>query len=222
MDPQELFAFIHERVRKTEVDHPLRIAVDGVDGAGKTILADALGAFLASKDVNIIRTSIDGFHNPRTIRYREGADSPDGYYYDSFDHNAILRHLLIPLGPGGSRKYSGVIFDHVKDAPVITQIRTADPDSVLIFDGVFLQRPELVDHWDLRIFLDVPFDIILDRVKKRSSDLENIGDESTIEERYRARYIPGQRIYLEKAKPLERADIVIDNSDYYDPVVKES
>jgi hypothetical protein len=33
----------------------------------------------------------------------------------------------------------------------------ASPDVVLVFDGVFLLRPQLNDAWDLRIFLKVDF-----------------------------------------------------------------
>jgi hypothetical protein len=33
----------------------------------------------------------------------------------------------------------------------------APPDAVLVFDGVFLLRPQLNNAWDLRIFLEVDF-----------------------------------------------------------------
>jgi hypothetical protein len=44
----------------------LRIAVDGVDGAGKTHLADELARALRLFALPIIRASVDGFHNPRS------------------------------------------------------------------------------------------------------------------------------------------------------------
>ncbi|WP_285587925.1 hypothetical protein [Herbidospora sp. NBRC 101105] len=33
------------------------------------------------------------------------------------------------------------------------QSATAAPDAVLVFDGVFLMRPELIDRWDLRVLV---------------------------------------------------------------------
>jgi len=92
----------------------VRVAIDGVDAAGKTMLADELAVPIVERGRTVIRAAVDGFHNPRPARYRRGADSPEGYYRDSFDYAAILRDLLIPLGPEGNRQYrrGDVIFDN--------------------------------------------------------------------------------------------------------------
>lgn len=51
----------------------LRVAITGVDGAGKTQLADELVPLMIGRvGLSVIRSSIDGFHNPRVIRYRRG------------------------------------------------------------------------------------------------------------------------------------------------------
>src|SRR5437763_3560056 len=68
--------------------HPVRVAIDGPDAAGKTTLADELAAGLRGRGREAIRASIDGFHRPRAARYRRGPDSPEGYYEDSFDYAA--------------------------------------------------------------------------------------------------------------------------------------
>ena len=74
----------------------------------------------------------------------------------------------------------------------------------LVTDGIFLQRPELDDLWDVRIWLDVPFDVALARALVR--DAERIDDPRT---RYERRYWPGQRLYLEEVDPKGHADIVV-------------
>jgi len=73
-----------------------------------------------------------------------------------------------------------------------------------VTDGIFLQRPELDDLWDVRIWLDVPFDVALARALVR--DAERIDDPRT---RYERRYWPGQRLYLEEVDPKGHADIVV-------------
>ena len=65
--------------------HPLRVAIDGVDAAGKTTLADELAEPVRALGRPVIRASVDDFHNPRAVRYRMGDDSPEGYFQDSFD-----------------------------------------------------------------------------------------------------------------------------------------
>ena len=44
-----------------------------------------------------------------------------------------------------------------------------------------------------------------------------IGSKEKVIARYYTRYIPGQRIYLDRCRPLEKADIVIDNRDLARP-----
>lgn len=202
-----------------ERPHPIRVAIDGVDGAGKTRLADDLVRHVESKKRPVIRASIDGFHRPRAERYRRGPDSPEGYYYDSFDLAALRAVLLDPLGPGGNRRYRSVIFDWRADVPVIQPERVASGDSVLLFDGVFCLRPELVAWWDLRIFLDVDFSETLRRMLER--DRTPTASVEDVERRHWNRYVPGQKLYFAVARPLEMAHIVIDNTDPTEPRLRQ-
>src|SRR3712207_7018949 len=58
-----------ELIEATSVPHPVRVAIDGPDAAGKTVLADELAVALSVRRRHVIRASIDGFHRPRTARY---------------------------------------------------------------------------------------------------------------------------------------------------------
>jgi uridine kinase len=136
-----------------------RVAVDGVDGAGKTTFADELADYLASGSRQIIRASVDGFHNPRALRYRLGATSPKGFFLDSYNYAGLAANLLWPLSPHGSRRFRRAIFDHRSDRPVVAPEEYADADAILLFDGIFLHRPELRPYWDFSIFLAVNFNI---------------------------------------------------------------
>jgi uridine kinase len=200
------------RILALQLPNPARIAIDGVDAAGKTSLADELQAILqAATPRPVIRASIDRFHNPREVRYRQGPDSPEGYYEDSFDLPELKRSLLDPLGPGGDRTIRTELFDFHANEPVQSNAVQVAADAVLLFDGVFLLRPELAGCWDFTIFVQVTFETVLARVVQR--DRATLGDEQTIISRYRRRYIPAQRHYLEACRPAERADVVIGNDD---------
>lgn len=191
--------------------HPVRVGIDGVDASGKTTVADELALRLERRGRRVIRASMDGFHRPRVERYRLGEDSPEGYYFDSFDYGALRDVLLVPLGPQGSLRYRRAVFDFRSDSPVDEPSTEAPPDVLLLFDGVFLSRPELDGYWDFRIFVDVDFDEALRRACERDEDL--FGSANAVRKRYQVRYIPGQRTYLQTVRPAERANVVLKNGN---------
>jgi uridine kinase len=197
--------------------HPIRVAIDGVDAAGKTSLANELGPPLQEQKRLVIRASIDGFHNPREIRYKRGPNSPAGYYYDSFDYKAIKSLLLEPLGPHGNLQYQTAIFNFRTESSVNSSTHQAHPKAILLFDGVFLLRPELDNSWDVRIFVDVDFAVSVERATHRDQKL--FGSAEAVETRYRQRYVPGQQIYLQRCQPKKRADIVVSNNDPTNPTM---
>ena len=69
---------------------PARVAIDGVDAAGKTTLADELAARLPG----CVRISADSFLRPAAERHRLGRESSAGYYRDSFDHERLRAAVL--------------------------------------------------------------------------------------------------------------------------------
>lgn len=198
-------------IESVKTPHPARIAIDGPDAAGKTTLADELGVVLRARGREVIRASVDGFHLPRAQRYRRGQYSAEGCYYDTFDYDGLRQALLEPLGPNGDLKYRPAIFDHRTDTALSLPIATAQAGAVLLFDGVFLLRPELIDQWELRVFVSVAFEAVLDRARTR--DLAFLGSVAEVERRYRERYIPAQELYFAAACPAQRADIVVHNDE---------
>ena len=194
-------------VLHARADGITRVAVDGVDGAGKTTFADALAALLVPAGRQVIRASVDDFHRPERLRYARGRDSPEGFYLDSYDHEALRERLLDPLSPGGSRRFRRRAFDHREDRPVEAPLEAADADAILLLDGIFLHRDELRGYWDYSVFRDVPVDVAVPRGAARG---EGFGapDPSAPSNR---RYVLGQQRYLAECDPARRATRVIDN-----------
>ncbi len=194
------------------VDPIVRVAVDGVSGAGKTTFAGELATQIRRAGRNVIRASADGFHRPKAKRYRLGRDSPDGHYLESYDYEALELELLDPLKPGGSRLYRTAIFDCTLDSPIESDQLRAYDGTILLVDGLFLNREELHRYWDVSIFLAVPFDIAIDRCARRDGSARGAADASN------RRYVVGETRYLDECRPQERASIVIDNSELSRPV----
>lgn len=72
---------------------PARVAVDGVDAAGKSTLSGEL-----ARRLDADRLSADEFLRPPEERYRRGRESPEGYYLDSFDHDRLREAVLAREG----------------------------------------------------------------------------------------------------------------------------
>ena len=189
----------------------LRVAINGVDGGGKTRLADELALLLKAKGANVIRASIDGFHNPRKVRYARGKTSPQGFYEDSFNFELFQDLLLKPLSHGDDLSFKHAAFDHVTDQKVEMPFTQAKPPAILLVDGIFLFHEKLRDYFDLKIYLDVPFEISCARMAKRDGSPT---DPNAAENK---RYVDGQKLYISACTPRQQADILIDYSDFSRP-----
>jgi uridine kinase len=198
--------------------HPVRVAIDGVDASGKTTMANELAPLIEKRGRPFIRASVDGFHNPKEVRYQRGQDSPEGYYLDSFNYEILQRDLLIPLGPDGKRQYRRATFNFREDAATPETWEEAPVNAILLFDGVFLLRPELIQHWDFSVFVDVDFDASVPRAVARDvgQSKGQLNPETALA-KYNRRYVPGQRIYLAQACPTEHANAILQNNNLKTP-----
>lgn len=197
--------------------------MDGRSGAGKSTFADELAARLAARGRSTLRSTTDSFHRPRAERLGRGPTSAEGYYLDSHQLETIVDQLLVPFAHGANRVRTAA-FDEPSDTVVDIAVEV-EPATVLVFDGLFLQRPELEANWDIMIFLDADarrerewLDYLLREVP------DDVGDRaSTIDERLRQarwpRYRDGWRIYVDAVQPSATATVVIDNNDFRSPIV---
>jgi hypothetical protein len=192
--------------------HRAVVALDGVDGAGKTVLGRELAGLLANRR-EVHRASVDGFHRPPEQRYARGR-TPDTFYRDQYDHDAIRRRLVGPFRAGVP--WTRAVHDLEREVPVdLDPEPGAGPEAVLLVDGIFLHRPELADLFDASIWLDVPFEVSVPRGNARFGEVG--ADEADPASAVNARYVGGQRIYLDEVDPASRATWALDNSDLSAP-----
>lgn len=210
---------VEEILRRRSDGRILIVGINGIAGSGKTTLAKSLAELLERKGVRACRVSVDDFHHPKQHRYRRGMASPEGYYHDSVDYGAFAEGALRPA-------FEATRF------PVRCQTRHLDLESdkedrrfemlpagsVLLAEGVFLFRPELVGFMHVRIYVHAELDVILKRVLRR--DLDVLGSVEAIAARYRDKYLPGETLYHDEVSPQTLADFVLDNTDPENPVLK--
>ena len=187
------------------------VAVDGVDGSGKTSFAANLAAEIHHRPVVTIH--VDDFLNPSPVRHARGRHSPEGFWKDTYDYSALHQHVLTPLGREGDGRYSPASYNPVTDQPALAASLQVPPDALVLVEGMFLHRDELVASWDASVYLDVPFTVTAVRMAARDGSNPDPGHPTM------RRYVHGQRLYFEAARPWERATFVIDNSDFAAPKV---
>lgn len=196
---------------------PVRVGVDGMTGVGKTTFRSELADALRAMGRNVTEASGDDFHHPRARRYAQGRASAVGYFEDAYDYGALAAKLLEPLGPGGSRRVQLRHHDLVSD-----EILADEPpvmlgsDVTLVVDGSFLSRPEAAAHWDFVVLLEAPRDVSAARQSLRD------GAPTDPDHPYHRRYFGGYDAYLAECAPVERADVVVDNTDLAAPRVTRS
>lgn len=209
----DVLGHVADRIVNLPLPGP-RVAIDGPDGAGKTHFADQLAGVLHSRHSQAtVRVSIDGFHNRRAVRYQQGRDSPLGFWTDSYDYERFRRDVLEPFAPAGSRQFRRASYSHATDEILHPEPEIAEPSAVLLVDGIFLQRVELREQWDLTVFLDATFIQTAQRMALRD------GTPSDPEDPRMRRYVEGQREYFRQCDPQQRADILIDNNILDHPVI---
>jgi uridine kinase len=168
------------------------VAIDGLDGAGKTTFADRLAPLL---DRPVVRASEDDFLNPAAVRHARGRESPEGFFLDSYDLDALARRLLDPFAAGAP--FRRRVYDVRADAPVLGADEHAPADALLLLDGLFLHRDELHARWDLSVLLDVAPEAAAQRLLAREGTPT------------RDRYVRGQQGYFAACDPRSRASLVL-------------
>ena len=191
----------------------VRVAVDGVDGAGKTVFADELAAELAARGRSVLRVSADDWHQVRELRHARGRTSPEGFWLDSYDYPRLRAEVLDPLGPGGSRGYRPRGHDLESDEVLTGPLSHAPAGSTIVLDGLFLQRVELDGCFEFVVWLDVPFEETAARMARRDGTSPDPEDPSM------QRYVGAQRTYFAERTPWNHADLVVDNTDLVAPFV---
>jgi uridine kinase len=214
-DRARTISLIAAVVCRADLGHPTRVAIDGVTASGKSTLAREVCDAVAAHGRPVVHLTMDGFHHPREHRYRKGRMSARGYYDDAYDFTAFAAHVLIPLGPGGDRRYRERIIDLPSDERRDEPLVEAPADAVVVVDGSFLQRPELVMHWDHRIYVSTHLDVA--RSRGISRDAELLGGRSQAEDIYNRRYHAAARLYLESVRPAECATLIVDNDELASP-----
>ncbi|MCL2401209.1 MAG: HAD hydrolase-like protein [Oscillospiraceae bacterium] len=206
----EIYRFlIYSRIEREifALPKPCVIGINGIDTSGKTMFSDNLCKYLQRRGITAQVLHGDDFHNSLAVRRTD--DSPEGYLKHAFDIprlEGVIRKLkageqtTVDLLDLDSDTYSEKVFE---------------PTDVIIVEKVLLYREPLKALFDYRIFIDITFEEVLVRAMAR--DVPRYGEDYLL--RYKQRYIPAQKLYIDRYDPKGCSQLVIDNNDVQRPVI---
>ena len=149
----------------------------------------------------VVVLHVDDFFNPPSIRHARGRYSPEGFWLDTYDYDALISSALEPLKRGDR-------FYRTSSAPKPEGLAVRAPVNALVLvEGTFLHRDRLRLFWDFSIYLHVSFAVAADRMTTRGT-VSGAADDPLLQ-----RYQGAQQLYFEAVRPWERASVVLDLSD---------
>ena len=181
------------------------VGIDGLGGAGKSSISEEIYEKLSGENIPIEVLHIDDFIHPKKVRYNDNFPEWECYYNLQWRYDYLLERVINPIKKNGTLAGLIELYDKDQDRYEKKPIDIKE-GSVVLIEGIFLQREELSQVFDYMVYIDVPEAERLKRVLKRDG---YIGTTDDIKEKYENRYFPAERFYVNKYSPSELADYVI-------------
>lgn len=196
-----------DKLKNTDISKRIYVVgINGLGGAGKSTLVNSLKSELQNESYNSYILHIDDFIHPKSIRYNDSKEEWYCYYNLQWRYDYLIKEILDPIKRGEKIDKEIEFYDKENDTYVKKHIYIP-LNSILLLEGVFLQRKEIKDYLDFVIYLDVPQEIRLDRVLKRDI---YIGSADDIKDKYNRRYFPAEDRYILEYSPALNADLVLE------------
>lgn len=182
------------------------VGVSGIGGSGKGFIAEKLRGALVSRGIRVALCHADDWLSLPELKYRT-KNAARHYYQHALRTSEMLMTLIHPLLTTGQASFEFEAYIE-RTQTYAKQQRQINDVELVILEGILLFRPPLSEYFDLKIWVDCPFDVALSRALSRNQEaLSN--DE--LKRKYETIYHPAQQIHLEEDQAIALADVVIEN-----------
>lgn len=169
-----------------ETQDTLTIAIDGMCGSGKTTLSSYLHKLY---DSNLFH--LDDFFLQPHQRTTERYNTPG----ENVDHERFKQQVLIPLMNKETVYYNKFDCKTMRLSSTITPILYK---KINIIEGTYSMHPDLVEHYDFTIGLQIDSDKQLERILKRNGPI--------ILQDFIEKWIPLETLYLNNLHILNKVN----------------
>ena len=193
---EDILAFIKTKYEKyRSINQTFAVGINGIDCSGKTTFAKSVSKYFTHHKIDNHRLDIDNFNNP-TIE----SETYKAFVSGSWDEEDLNKHYKLIIN------YSDVI-------RAISESK--NKYSIVILEGIFIYKPQLVNLFDLKIYLDI--DISLGR--KRFAKRRSLKRDKRPFDIYDKIWMLSHIKYDSEVHPKQISDLVIDYNDESKPVL---
>ena len=193
---EEILACIKAKYEKyRSINQSFVIGINGIDCSGKTTFAKLVSKYCTHYKIENVCLDIDNFNNPAIE-----SETYKAFVSDSWDEEDL-------------NKYYELIINFSDATRAVSESKKKY--SVVILDGIFIYKPQLVDIFDLKIYLDI--DISLGR--KRFAKRRSIKREKRPFDIYDEIWMLSHLRYESEVHPKRISDLVIDYNAESQPVL---
>jgi uridine kinase len=162
------------------------IGIDGVGGSGKTTLAQ----IIKNEMNNSVIVQMDDIYSPQL---------------QASDITRIKNQLFSPLKNGNDAKFQ--IYNWKTEK--LSQWQTIHPEGILIIEGVCSLDKQIIDYYDLKIWIEYPPELGFERGVQRDIN----GDGVDNSEKWKRVWMPLEKKYISEQNPKRKADYVINDEE---------
>ena len=196
---EDILAFIKAKYEEhRSISQSFVVGINGIDCSGKTTFSKSVSKYFTHHKIENDHLDIDNFNNPAI----------ESETYKSFVSGS--------WGKKDLNKYYELIINYSDAIRAVSESKKKY--SLVILEGIFIYKPQLVNLFDFKIYLDI--DISLGR--KRFAERRSLKQDKRPFEIYDEIWILSHIRYESEVHPKRISNLVIDYNDESKPVLREN
>ena len=187
---ENILQFIKAKYEKHRLlNQSFVVGINGIDCSGKTTFAKSVSKYFTHHKINNYHLDIDNFNN-QTIE----SETYKAFASDSWDEEDL-------------DKYYELIINYSEIIKAVSESKNKYP--IVILEGIFIYKPQLMDLFDLKIYLNI--DVFLGR--KRFANRRSFKRDKRPFDIYDKIWMLSQTRYDSEVNPKQISDLVINHNN---------
>lgn len=207
MKIEELAISLLEKRSQVPAERAMLAGISGIDASGKGYISKLVSEGLKRHGLRVALINVDGWLNLPSVRF-DPHDPAGNFYRNALRLGEMFEQLILPLR---DRLGIDIEADHAEEtaSEYRRHVYYFENIDIIILEGIFLFKREYIKHFDLKVWVECPFEKALERAVERSQ--EGLPPNET-QQAYQTTYFPAQRLHLKTDDPKNAADTIFNNN----------